>query len=97
MQKKVISLFNIFSNKLNNLVDSSNKENIISYCQIRNAMSLQLLIIRRNSGVGLIEINKCTSRKNENTRQFKIKEVIRGANMVISDISFFYQRIIICN
>lgn len=71
-------LFNICSNKLDNLVNSSDKENIINGCQNRDVMSLKLLVIKKNSVVGHTEIDKATLERNRDTGYTKIgKNVLR--------------------
>lgn len=40
VQEEIMLLFNIFSNRLNDFIDSSNKEDIISRRPGRNAISL---------------------------------------------------------
>lgn len=64
---------NIFINRLDDLINSSDKENIISCCQIRNATSFWLATIKTNSSTGLIEIDKNTLVRNRNADHSKIK------------------------
>lgn len=76
-----MTLFNIFKNKLNNLIDNSDEENNINYYQNRNTISFQLLTIRKDRVIGC----------------FKLKKQIDSAKENIFDINFLYQRIIKCN
>ena len=64
----------MFSNKLNDFVNSSNKKDVISNCQIKNATSPQLLAIGRDRVVG----------------HSKPEKQIRNAKGDMSDVSFFY-------
>ena len=40
LQEEIVLLFNVFSNRFNDFVDTSNEENVISRYQTRNAMGL---------------------------------------------------------
>ncbi len=64
----------MFSNRLDDLVNSSDKEDIISCHQNRNAISFQLLVIEKNRVVGHSEL----------------EERIEGVKKDMSDISFLY-------
>ncbi len=81
MQEEVIPLSNTFSNRLDDLVDRSDKEDVISHRRNRNATSLQLPATGRDRVAGHSEP----------------EERMEGAKRDISDISFLYQRIIKCN
>ena len=81
MQEEVVSLSNIFSNRFDDLVNSSNKEDVISRCQNRNLTSPQLPAIR----------------KDRVATHSELEERIEGAKKDISDVSFIYQGIIKCN
>lgn len=74
LKKNDVLLFIIFSNKLNNLVNSSNKNNIIICCQNKDITSLRLLDIISNNIARPTKMNKSISRKNKNTSHFDIKE-----------------------
>ena len=74
-------LSNLFSNKLDDLINSSNKKDIINRRQNKNAINSQLLAIGRNK-----VINHSESKKQ-----------IEGIKKDTFDISFFYHRIIKCN
>lgn len=97
MQKKVIPLFNIFSNRLYNFDNSFKKDNIISHCQNRNVMSFELLAIKKNSIINLIKINENTLKRNRDVGHFEIKKKIKSINKVTFDVSFLYWEIIIYN
>lgn len=58
MQKEIVPLSNIFSNRLDDFVDNSNKEDVISCCQNWDATSPWLLAIEKNKVVGHSEIKK---------------------------------------
>ena len=64
----------MFSNKFDDLIDSSNEENIISRCQNRNTTSLQLP----------------ATGKDRAASHFEPKERIEGIKKNTFDISFFY-------
>lgn len=51
-------LFKMFNNKLDNLFDSFDKEDLIYYCQNKNAINLQLLSIKRNKVINFFKIEK---------------------------------------
>lgn len=106
MQKEIILLSNLFSNRLDNFVNSFDKENIICYCQTKKVTSSWLLDIKKNRVVNYFKIKKKALEKNriigyskieekaidknKITSQFKIEEKIKSANEDISKISFFY-------
>ena len=52
LQEEVVLLSNAFSNRLDDLVNTSNKEDIISHRQTRNTTSLRLLDTGRNKVAG---------------------------------------------
>lgn len=69
-----MTLSNLFSNKLNNLVNSFEEENIISCHPGKNATSPQLLATKRN---------RVTSNS-------ELDEGMEGSNKDTLDVSFFY-------
>lgn len=74
MQEEFVQLFTIFSKKLDNLYNSSDKENVIYCRKTKNATSPQLLGIRRIKVTSYFEIEKKASEKNRVAGHFKIKE-----------------------
>ena len=74
-------LSNMFNNKLNDFVDSSDKEDVISCHQNKNAISPQLPAIGRDRVAG----------------HSKPEKQIKGVKKDTFDVSFLYQRIIKCN
>lgn len=58
LQKEVVQLSNIFSNKLNDLIDSFNSKNIINNCLRKNAISFQLLAIEKTQFASHFKIEK---------------------------------------
>ncbi len=74
-------LSNTFSNRLDNLVDSSDKEDVISRRRNRNTTSPQLSATGRDRVAGHSEP----------------EEQMEGAKGDMSDVSFLYQGIIKCN
>lgn len=99
-------LFNIFSNRLNNLFNSFYKENLIYWHQTKNAPSFNLPNNWKNRVADHFEINEGISGKNRVAghskieekaikrnrviSQFKIEEEIESANRKMSNVSFFY-------
>ena len=78
LQEEIVPLSNIFNNRLDDLIDSSNKKDIISYYQNRNATNSQLP----------------ATGKDRVTSYFELEERIEGVRGDMSDVSFFYQGII---
>ncbi len=74
-------LSNMFSNRLNDLVDSSDKEDIISRHQNRNATTPQLPATGRDRVAS----------------HFELEEQKRDAKEDTSDVSYLYRGIIKCN
>ena len=52
LQKEVVLLSNMFSNRFDNLVNNSDKEDVINHCQNRNVINSQLPAIGKNKVVG---------------------------------------------
>lgn len=75
LQETVVPLSNIFNNKFDDLINSSDKKNVISCRQNRNSISLQLPAIKRNRVAG----------------HFEPEEKMEGVKGDISDVSFLYQ------
>lgn len=80
LQKEVVPLFNAYNNRFDNLIDSFNKEDVISYEQTRNTTSPQLLDTRWNRVVGYFEIEKGATRRNGIVKYFEKKEEIEDVN-----------------
>ncbi len=74
LQEEVMLLSNTFSNRLDDLVDSSNEEDIISRRRNRNVTSPQLPATRRDRVAGHSEP----------------EERMEGAKGDTSDVSFLY-------
>ena len=108
--KKVVLLSNVFSNKLDDFINISDEEDVISHRQIENAASLQRLGIRTIKVASKSHIYKRALEKNRSASYFKKKdratkkngvagcsdkeERIENVNGDISEINFFDQRII---
>lgn len=90
-------LSNVFSNRLNDLVDNSDKENIISCRQTRNKTSPQLSNTGRNRVIGHFEIEKGAIKRNKVVRYSKKGEEMEGVNADMSKIGFLDQGITKCN
>ncbi len=78
MQEEVVLLSTTISNRLDDLVDSSNKEDVFSRHRNRNATSPQLPATGRDRV----------------TNHSEPEERIKGAKKDTSDVSFFYLEII---
>ncbi len=74
LQEEVVPLSNTFSNWLDDLVDSSDEEDVISRRQNRNATSPQLPATGRNRVAG----------------HFESEERMEGVKRDTSDVSFLY-------
>ncbi len=74
-------LSKMFSNKFDDLIYSSDKEDIISHYQNKNTTSPQLLATGRNRVAG----------------HFEPKEQMGAAKGDMPNVSFLYQRMIKCN
>lgn len=81
LQEEIVPLSNIFSNRLDEFVNSSNENDVISYHLNRNAMSSQLPAIGRGKIAG----------------QSELKDGIEDTNNNTSDVSFFFSGISIYN
>lgn len=84
-----MQLLNIFSDRLNNLINSSNNKDVISYGQKKNVTSPQLLAKRRNRVSGQVEIEKKVAERNRIADYFKIKLEMKSTNNDLSDVRFF--------
>lgn len=96
----------MFSNRLDNLLNSFDKKNIISCCQNRDVTSLRLSVTRWNSVVSHTKIDKNNLRmnrdgdhtethksalkKNEKAGDSKIKEEMSSANRVMFNVNFLH-------
>ena len=80
-QEEVVLLFNAFSNRLDDFVNTSNKKDVINHYQTRNATSPQLLGTRRNRVVS----------------HFEKRKKMEDGNRDMSKVCFLYQGIIKCN
>ncbi len=74
LQEKIVPLSNMFSNKLNDLINSSDEEDVISRRRNKNATSPQLPATRRDKVAG----------------HSKPEERMEGAKRNTSDVSFLY-------
>lgn len=97
LQKKIVSLFTIFSNKLDDLVNSSNEEYVISCSQNRNITSLWLPTIGGNRVASSFKVEKRIIKKNRVASCFQMKKEIEDANKDMFEVSFLYWGIIIFN
>lgn len=110
MPQKVILLSHVFNNRLNDLFNSSNKEDVIYCYQTKNTISFWLFgieknrvashfkitegALEKNSVAGHFKIEKRAIEKNRVANHSKIKKQKKCANKDIFEVSFFYQKII---
>ena len=113
LQEEVVPLSNTFSNKLDELVNTSDKEYIISRYWNRNTPSLWMPGKGRNIVTGHFEIEEGALERNRVAGYFKMEEGatrknriagysergegIKGINKDMVEISFFDQGITKCN
>lgn len=64
----------MFINRLDDFINTSDKKDIISHCQTRNAISSKLLGIGRNRVTSHFEIEKRASKKNRIAGRSEIEE-----------------------
>lgn len=88
LQEEFVLLSNIFSNRLDDLVNSFDNNNVISHHQRKNATSSQLLVIGKNRVTSHSGIEKKAARKNRIASYSEIKPGIENANGDLSDARF---------
>lgn len=110
LQKKVMLLSNLFRNRLDDFVNSSDKEDVIYHCQTKNARSPWLLstkknrvtghfaikegVLWRNRNIGHSTMEEKAIEKNRVICHSEMEEEIKDANEKRSEVSFLYQKII---
>lgn len=87
LQKNLVPLFNIFSNRFDDFVHSSDNKNVIS-CLKKKTASRQLSVIRRNKIASNFEIEKVAAKKNKVASYFMIEKKIESANSDLSNVNF---------
>lgn len=106
LQKEIVPLSNIFGNRFDDFVNSSNKEDVICCYKTKNAISLWLLGKKKNRVADHFEIEKRTSekkrvagdvkieeeatKKNKVPNHLEMEEKIESANWDMFKVSFFY-------
>ena len=104
LQKEIMLLSNLFSNKLDNLISTLNKEDVFSYCQTENAISsqwpgkkknrvvgnsqMQEEALEKNRVTGHVERKERVKKKNEVIEHFERKEEIKNTNGNMFEVSF---------
>ena len=88
LQEEVVPLSNIFSNRLDDLVDSSDDKDVISRRRRKNATSPRLPAIGRNGVAGHSGIEEGAVGKNRVASYSGIEPGIEGANGDSSDVRF---------
>ena len=110
LQEEVVPLSNVFSNRLNDLVNTSDEEDVISRRQTGNATSPRLPGRGKNKVAGNSQMQKGASRRNRvaghSEREEKAtgrngvagrsdrEEGMEGANGDMSEVSFLDRKII---
>lgn len=74
LQDKILLLFKISSNKLDDFVYSSHKEDLIGRCQNRNDISLWLSTIVKNKVIDHSEIEKQAAKTNKIAGYFEVEQ-----------------------
>lgn len=97
MQKEVLSLSNAYSNRIDNLIDSSDKENVLSHYQTKNATSSRLPSTGINRVTDHSKIEEGATGKNGVAGHSERGEKIESVNGDMFKISFLDQRIIKCS
>lgn len=88
MQKEVVPLSNIFSDRLDDLVNSSDDEDVISRHRKRNATSPRLPATGRNGVAGHSEMEEGAAGRNRVTSHSGMEPGMEGANGDSSDVRF---------
>lgn len=87
MQEEIVPLSNAFSNRIDNLVNTSNKKNVISRCQTKNATSPQLLGIERNKVANYSDLKKVALGRDKVANHSKIEEwVIKIGGKILDSL-----------
>ena len=82
MQEQVVPLSNVFNNKLDNFVNTSDDEDVISRRQTRNATSPQLPGRGKNRVAGNSQMQEGASRRNKVASHSERKKRATGRNGV---------------
>lgn len=82
----------MFSNRLDDLIDSNNEKNVINRRQNKNATNPGLLAIERNGVTDQFEMEKRVIKKNGIIDHFQMEEEMEDTNGNTSNIIFFYQQ-----
>ena len=89
LQEEVVLLFNIFSNRLDELIDSSNNKDVISCRQKRNVTIPQLPATEKNRVAGHSGMEEGTAGWNKVASHSEMERGIKGVNSDLSDVRFF--------
>ena len=88
LQEEVVPLSNIFSNRLDDLVDSSDDEDVISRRRRRNATSPRLPATGRNGVAGHSGMEEGAAGRNRVASHSGMEPGMEGANGDSSDVRF---------
>ena len=108
LQEEVVPLSNMFNNRLDDLVNTFDKEDVISYYQTRNATSprlpergknkvacnsqMQKKALGMNGVAGYSKRDERAIGRNRVAKRSDKEKVIEGANGNMSEASFFDQK-----
>lgn len=71
-------LFNMFNNRLDDLINNFDKKDVISHCWNRNTTSSQLSATKRNIIASYFEIEEGAIKKNRVASHTKIEKEMEG-------------------
>ena len=85
-------LSNLFSDRLDDLVDSSDDKDVISRCQKKNATRARLPTIGSNGVISYFEIEEGATRRNRVAGHSGMEHGIECANGDSSNVSFIIKK-----
>ena len=88
MQKVVVPLSNIFSNRLDDLINSSGNKDVISRRKRKNTTSPRLLATRRNAVAGHFGMEEGAAKRNRVASHSGMEPRMESANGDSSDVRF---------
>ena len=88
LQEEIVPLSNIFSNRLNDFIDNSDDENVISCRQRRNATSLRLPATGRDKVIDHSRMEEGAAGRNKVASHSRMEPGMDGANGDLLNIRF---------
>lgn len=92
LQKDVLLLYNFFSNRFDNLIDSLDDKNIINRYQKRNATRSWFPATRKNRVAGHSKVKKGAARRNRISIYSEKKPGIEDINGDLCNVKFFIKK-----